>query len=116
MRRSEENLTLGILLLSEDEGSASRDGETLSDLPIKARSLVFDRSLKLDSSLLGELGLLAEDGLGLATKAFLLSIITTFALSCGGVFAFLVLRNFPDNVLASLFAVRALLLGVVDHF
>ena len=114
-QRSEHNLTLGLLLLSEDERSAALDGVASLDLALLAGLLVLDDSLKLDGGLLSQLGLLAEDGFGLATKSLLLGIVTTLSLSSGGVLTLLVLSNLPGDVLACFFAVCVLAFRIVDH-
>ena len=63
------------------------------------------RALKLQGNLLGSLGLLAEDGLGLATEALLFGVVAALTLSGGGVTALLVLGNLVKHVLKALGAV-----------
>jgi len=62
-------------------------------------------ALKLEGNLLGSLCLLAEDGLGLATEALLLSVVAALTLSGRGVTALLVLRDLVRHVLLALRAV-----------
>ena len=58
-----------------------------------------DGAFKLESDLLGGLGLLSEDGLGLATETSLLSIISSLSLSEQGVLTLLVLGYLMRGVL-----------------
>lgn len=90
---------------SEDESLASAQKLAASNLALGA--------LKSEGDLLGLLGLLSEDGLGLATEAGLLGLITAGALSLLGVLALLVLSNLEFDVLLAFFAVSVLLLGSV---
>ena len=74
-------MSRGFLFLTKDERSAASDRVTFLDFLLLSGFSVLDCSLELDSGLLGELGLLAEDGLGLATETFLCGIISTLSLS-----------------------------------
>ena len=58
-------------------------------------------ALKLEGNLLGSLGLLSEDGLGLATETLLLGVVAALTLSGGGVTALLVLGHFVVLVAAT---------------
>ena len=69
---SEKDHTLGLLLFTEDESSASLDDLVRFGLALSA--------LKLEHDLLGVLGLLPENGLGLSTETFLLHIISSLSL------------------------------------
>ena len=62
-------------------------------------------ALKLEGNLLGGLGLLSEDGLGLSTETGLLGVVASLTLSSGGVLSFLVLGDLVGLVLAALNAV-----------
>merc|ERR1711942_277649 len=79
-----EHLAL-LLLASELEMLASLDGDLVLALAISA--------LQSEDDLLGGLGLLSEDGLGLSSVSLLLAIVTPLALSLERVLAFLVLRH-----------------------
>jgi len=57
---------------AQDEGSAPSDRDTPSNFGLGA--------FHLERGLLRELGLLAEDGLGLASESLLLRIVTTCSL------------------------------------
>jgi len=72
-------------------------------------------ALKLEGNLLGSLCLLAEDGLGLATEALLLSVVAALTLSGRGVTALLVLRDLVRHVLLALRAVCFFLFRSVHH-
>jgi hypothetical protein len=71
---------------------------------------------ELECDLLGSLGLLLEDRLGLTSKTFLLGIITSLALHELGVLSFFVLRNLVHGVLLELWTVSHHVLWKVDHF
>ena len=81
--RSEDGTTLGDILLSEDERLATLDDNESTGLACGA--------FKLECNLLGGLGLLSEDGLGLPTETLLLRCITSFTLSASNNFTLLVL-------------------------
>lgn len=72
MNSSEEDHTLGLLFFTEDESSASLDDLVGLGLGLGA--------LKLEHDLLGVLGLLPEDWLGLTAETFLLHIISSLSL------------------------------------
>lgn len=88
---------------TEDEGLGSSEKFTSPDLALGA--------LESEGDLLGLLGLLSEDGLGLATESLLLGSVASGALGLLGVLALLVLSNLEFHVLLALSAVRVLLLG-----
>ena len=71
-------------------------------------------AFKSEGDLLGLLGLLSEDGLGLTTKSSLLGLITTGTLRDLGVFALLVLGDLVLHVLFARLAERVLRFGSVD--
>ena len=60
---------------------------------------------ELQGDLLGLLGLLSEDGLGLSTETRLLGFVATRALGRLGVLSLLVLRNLVRHMLLAVFAV-----------
>ena len=62
-------------------------------------------ALKLEGNLLGSLGLLSEDGLGLATETLLLGVVAALTLGGRGVTALLVLGDLVILVHAALWAV-----------
>jgi len=81
--------------------------------------LVFAYSaLQPQNDLLGGLGLLVEDRLGLATVSGLLSVVTALSLCEEGSFSGLVLRHLMRGVLFAILplAISAASLGDVDHF
>merc|ERR1712127_585551 len=82
--------TLGRLLLAELEVLAALDGVLLAVLALGA--------LKTKGDLLGGLGLLAEDGLGLTTETRLLPVVTTLTLSKKGSLSGLVLGDLVELV------------------
>ena len=103
--RSEEDLALGVGLLSEDERLAATDNLAATDLAGGA--------LELKGNLLGGLGLLAENRLGLSTESGLLGIVAAIALSASRVTSLLVLGNLVDLMLLALHAIRVFLLRSV---
>ena len=105
---SEKDHTLGLLLFTEDESSASLDDLVRFGLGLSA--------LKLEHNLLGVLSLLPENGLGLTTKTFLLHIISSLSLGDERVLALLILRYLVDSVLLGLPAVGSLRLWNMHHF
>ena len=105
---SEKDLTLGLLLFTEDESSASLDDLEGFGLGLSA--------LKLEHDLLGVLSLLPENGLGLTTETFLLHIISSLSLGDERVLALLILRYLVDSVLLGLPAVGSLGLWNMHHF
>jgi hypothetical protein len=105
---SEHGTTGGSLLLTEDESSGSLDNTEASALGLSA--------LELKGDLLGLLGLLSEDGLGLTTETLLLHVISALTESDAGVFALLVLRDLMKSVLLGLHAVALESLGNMDHY
>lgn len=97
-KRSESDTALVcVILLSKNEWLASADRLASTDLAGSA--------LKLQCNLLGGLGLLAEDGFGLTSETLLLGAVTTFTLCELWIFAFLVLRDLMDLMLAAFCAV-----------
>ena len=75
------------------------------------------RALELEHDLLRRLGLLVEDGLGLATITRLLPVVTALTLCEEAGFASLVLHDLEGlvRVAPHVRAVQRLLLGEVDH-
>lgn len=88
---------------TEDEGLGSSEKLASPNLALGA--------LESKGDLLSLLGLLSEDGLGLATESLLLGSVASGALGLLGVLALLVLSNLEFHVLLALAAVRVLLLG-----
>ena len=74
------------------------------------------RALELEHDLLGLLGLLPENRLGLSTESFLLHIISPLALGDDGVLALLVLGHLVHGVLLCLPAVGSDCLWNMHHF
>ena len=72
-------------------------------------------ALELEDDLLGGLGLLAEDGLGLSTETGLLAVVSTLTLSDDRGLASLVLGHLLRGVLLAPLAVRVASLGNRDH-
>ena len=95
--QSEKDLTLGVFFLSKNEWLASTNDLASADLALVA--------LKLEGNLLGGLGLLSEDGLGLSTETGLLGVVASLTLSSGGVLSLLVLGDLVRLMLAALNAV-----------
>ena len=91
---------------TQDESLASSEKLAASDLALGA--------LESESDLLGLLGLLSEDGLGLTSETGLLGRVTTSALCLLGVLALLVLSNLEFHVFLALLAVRHLSLRSVN--
>tara|TARA_B100000780_G_C20706294_1_gene280820 strand:- start:125 stop:493 length:369 start_codon:yes stop_codon:yes gene_type:complete len=105
---SEKDLTLGVLLFTEDESSASLDDLVGFGLG--------DSAFKLEDDLLGVLCLLPENGLGLTTETFLLHIISSLSLGDERVLALLILRYLVHSVLLGLPAEGSLRLWNMHHF
>ena len=78
----------------ENEGLATLDGDESPELGLRA--------LELEGDLLGSLGLLLEDRLGLTSEALLLGIVTSLSLDGEGVLALFVLRDLVHRVLPQL--------------
>merc|ERR1711907_635430 len=106
--RSEENIVARLLLLAEDESSASLEDAEASRLGLSA--------LELESNFLGLLSLLSEDGLSLTTETFLLHVISSLTESALAIFTLLVLRDFMGGVLLGLQGEAFQLLRNVNHF
>ena len=92
-------------------GGVNTQDESLASSKELAASNLALGALESESDLLGLLGLLAEDGLGLTTEAGLLGSVATRSLSLFRVLALLVLSNLEFHVFLALLAVRVLLLG-----
>merc|ERR1712196_728608 len=105
---SEQNLTLGLLLLTKDNGSTSLDASEIFRLGLCA--------LELQHNLFGLLSLLSENGLGLTSEAFLFHIVTSLSLGGERSLTSFVLRDFLGGVASGLSAVRSNSLWNVDHF
>ena len=91
---------------TQDERLAPAEELAAPDLALGA--------LKPEGDLLGLLGLLPEDGLGLTTETGLLGLIAASALSLLRVLALLVLSNLEFHVFLAYFAVRHLRFGSVN--
>ena len=100
----DKSLALALLVTTELEVLATLEGELLLVLA--------DGALKTEDNLLGGLGLLVEDGLGLTTITRLLAVITTLALGEDGGLAGLVLGNLVEGVLLALLALAEGLAGL----
>ena len=107
MRSPHGAITTLLVLLSEDEGTASLEDAELPGLGLGA--------LELQSDLLGLLSLLAEDGLGLTAEALLLRVVTALTLGDEGRLTGLVLRHLLRRVLVALLAVRVAELRDAHH-
>jgi len=103
--RSEEHLTLSVVLLAEHERLAAADNLAATDLAGVA--------LELQGNLLGGLGFLSEDRLGLSSESSLLGGIAAIALSVSGVLSLLVLGDLVDLMFTALHAVCVFLLRSV---
>jgi len=105
-----EHLSLLLLLASQLEVLASFDGNLILSLAVGA--------LQPEDDLLGGLGLLSEDGLGLSTVSLLLAVVTTLALGLQRVLTLLVLRHLVKRVLPAFGGgtESAASLGNVNHF
>ena len=90
---------------AEDESFASADDSQLNGLGLGAD--------EFEGDLLGLLGLLSEDGLGLASESRLLGSVATRSLSLFGVLSFLVLSNLEFSVDLADFAISHHSLGSV---
>ena len=105
---SEKDHTLGLLLFTEDESSASLDHLERFCLRLSA--------FELEHDLLGVLCLLPEDWFGLTSESLLLHIISSLSLGNEGILTFLILRDFVHCVLLRLPAVGSLSLWNMHHF
>jgi hypothetical protein len=105
---SEHGTTGGLLLLTEDESSGSLEDAEASALGLSA--------LELKGDLLGLLGLLSEDGLGLTTETLLLHVVSALTESSRGIFTLLVLGDLVHGVLLGLHAEAFESLRNVDHY
>lgn len=103
--QSEDGSTLGNFLLSKNECLATLDRVQSSSLACTA--------FELENNLLGSLGLLSEDGLGLTSVSFLFGIISSLSLSDGGVLTFLVLRHLVNLMLFAFTTVSSFRFGSV---
>ena len=105
---SEHDLAFGVLLLSNNDTLRSLDGS--EGLGLRGGTL------KLEDDLLGLLGLLSEDGLGLSTESLLLHIVSSLTLGGQRSLTSFVLGNFVHGVLLQLWAVGSDGLWDVHHF
>ena len=108
MKSSEHNLSLDVVLLSEDESFASLDNSEAFCLGLGA--------FEFEHNLLGVLGLLSEDGFGLSSETLLFHVISSFSLGNQTGFAGLVLGHFVDRVLMQFSAVTSNRLWDMYHF
>ena len=90
----EADTTLGLLVTTEFEGLAAFQD--------KLMLVLADGTFQTQDNLLGSLGFLVEDGLGLTTIAGLFTIVTTFTLGKNGGFTSLVLGNLVGGVTTAL--------------
>ena len=104
---SEEDLSLGVLFLAQNERSAPLNGVASFELHFFSFSLVHNSDFKLKCRFLGELGRSTQDGFGLASETPLLGVVAALSLSLLGVSALLVLGNLPCNVFTCFSAVSA---------
>merc|ERR550525_2331688 len=107
MRLELYHLSLAFLLSTELEVFGPLDGALV--LPLAARTL------QPQHQLLGSLGLLPEDGLGLTTKTLLLSVVPASPLGLLGLSRLLVLSHLHLHVLVALGAEGVTSFGHVDH-
>ena len=105
---SEHDLSLLVLLLSEDESLGSLEDSVRLALGLGA--------LELEGDLLGLLGLLFEDWLGLTTETLLLHVVSSLTLSGEGGLTGLVLGHLVDGVLLELPAISSDSLWNMHHF
>jgi hypothetical protein len=101
-------LLLDVLDLHEDDSLGAAHHDDSSGLALGA--------LQSECDLLGGLGLLAEDGLGLSSIARLLAVVTSPALGSLTLLALLVLGDLVDRVGKALAAVGLTGLGNHHHF
>merc|ERR1712072_963717 len=94
---SEHDLTLGVFLLTKDDGSASLNNSEIFRLGFCA--------FQFQSDLLGLLSFLSEDWLCLPTETFLLHITSPLSLGSKGGLTCFVLRNFLDCMFLRLSAI-----------
>merc|ERR1719517_87319 len=102
-----DHLSLPLLLSSQLEVFGSLDGHLV--LPLA------DRALHPEHQLLGGLRLLPQNGLGLTSKALLLSVVPSPSLGLLGLSRFLVLGHLELAVLVTLGTVSVPSLGHVHH-
>eukprot|EP00002_Diphylleia_rotans_P036792 TRINITY_DN815_c0_g1_i1.p1 TRINITY_DN815_c0_g1~~TRINITY_DN815_c0_g1_i1.p1 ORF type:complete len:182 (+),score=27.47 TRINITY_DN815_c0_g1_i1:167-712(+) len=102
-------LALDLLLVGELEVLAALEGELLFVLALGA--------LEAEHDLLGGLGLLVEDGLGLTSETALLAVVTALTLGEEGSLADLVLGHLVGGVLAASLGLAEGVagLGDLDH-
>ena len=92
---------------AHDERLAAAEQLAASDLALGA--------LQSEGDLLGVLGLLSEDGLGLTTETLLFHVVSSLSLGKLGSFTGLVLRNFVDCVFLQLWAISSNRLWDMHH-
>jgi len=97
----------GVLLLL-----VTTELEVLASLEGDMRSVLALGALETKNDLLGGLGLLVEDGLGLTTVTGLLAVISTLTLGEQGGLSSLVLGNLVLGVLAALLALAVGVTGL----
>ena len=91
-------------------GVSSKDESFAATEHLASSSLALG-TFESKSDLLGLLGLLSEDGLGLSAETLLLRLITAGALGETSLLALLVLSHLVFSVILALLAVRILRLG-----
>merc|ERR1719378_1615803 len=102
-----DHLSLALLLSSQLEVLGSLDRDLVLPLALSA--------LQPQDQLLGGLGLLPQDGLGLTSEPLLLAVVPAPALGLLRLGGLLVLGHLHLDVLAALGAVRVAGLGHVHH-
>merc|ERR1719150_2082052 len=102
-----DHLALALLLSAKLEVLGPLDGTLILPLAI--------RTLQPQNQLLGSLGLLPQDGLGLATESLLLAIVPASALGLLGLGGLLVLGHLHLDVLVALGAEGVTTFGHVNH-
>ena len=90
----EADTSLGLLITTKFEG--------LATLQNKLMLVLANSAFQTQDNLLGSLGFLVEDGLGLTTVTALLAVVTALSLSENGSFTGLVLGNFVGGVTTAL--------------
>merc|ERR1719471_31770 len=102
-----DHLSLALLLSSQLEMLGSLDGTLVLPLALSA--------LQPQDQLLGGLGLLSQDGLGLTSESLLLTVVPAPALGLLRLGGLLVLGHLHLGVLVALGAVGVTTLGHVHH-
>jgi hypothetical protein len=88
--------------------------EVLASLDGELVLVLAGGAFETEDNLLGGLGLLVEDGLGLTTVTLLFAVVTAFTLDDSRVLALLVLGHLVDSVLEALLALAVGFAGLGD--